>query len=170
MCPRPICPRNFFLGSYSPCIIHLSFMHQAGQSIPVCLSMFVKISLIFQRNIVHRSQIVRRPPILTIILRFMCCMRWGVYTCSCWPRRPKARALALHGGPLGWLKESDPLILCDGRSMPPALMDHTTCPSLGLIYYWVYTNHRHELRHARKVWPVTLVNPCLLSDANITLE
>jgi hypothetical protein len=47
--------------------------------------------------------------------------------------------------------------------LPPALTDHATCPSLGLIYYWMYTNHRHELRHARKAWPGTLVDPCLLS-------
>jgi hypothetical protein len=29
--------------------------------------------------------------------------------------------------------------------MPPALTDHTTCPGLGLIYYQMYTKHRHEL-------------------------
>jgi hypothetical protein len=39
-----------------------------------------------------------------------------------------ARGLAQHGGPPGWLEESDPAgcdFVCDGRSMPPALMDHT---------------------------------------------
>jgi hypothetical protein len=49
---------------------------------------------------------------------------------------PKARGLAQHGGPPGWLEDSD-LEGCDlvrdGRSMPPALMDYTTCPGLGLI-------------------------------------
>jgi hypothetical protein len=38
--------------------------------------------------------------------------------------RPKARGLAQHGGPPGWLEESDPAgcdFVCDGRSMPPAL-------------------------------------------------
>ncbi len=40
-----------------------------------------------------------------------------------WGRR--ARWLAQHGDPLGWLK--------DGRSMPPALADHTTCPGVGLL-------------------------------------
>ncbi len=49
--------------------------------------------------------------------------------------------------------------------MPPALTDHTTWPILGLIYYWMYTKHCHELRHARKAWPGTLyiVDPYLLS-------
>ncbi len=80
--------------------------------------------------------------------------------------RPKARGLTQHGGPPGWPEESDQAgcnFVRDGRSMPPALPDHTTCPGLGPIYYWMYTNHRHELRHARKAWPDTLVDPCLLS-------
>ncbi len=39
-----------------------------------------------------------------------------------------------------WLagEESDPTgcdFVRDGRSMPPALTEHTTCPGLGLIYY-----------------------------------
>ncbi len=49
------------------------------------------------------------------------------------PTRPKARGLAQHGGPPCRLVESDPAgrdSLRDGRSMPPALMDHTTCHSL----------------------------------------
>ena len=44
--------------------------------------------------------------------------------------------MAQHGGPPGWLEESDPAgcdFVRDGRSMPPALTDHTTCPGLGLI-------------------------------------
>ncbi len=28
----------------------------------------------------------------------------------------------------------------------------------------MYTTIRHELRHARKAWPGTLEDPCLLSD------
>jgi hypothetical protein len=41
--------------------------------------------------------------------------------------RPKARGLAQHGGPPGWLEECDPAgcdLVRDGRSMPPALTDH----------------------------------------------
>jgi hypothetical protein len=52
-------------------------------------------------------------------------------------RRPKARGLAQHGLPSGWLEESDPArcyFMRDGRSMPPALTDHTTYPGPGLIY------------------------------------
>ncbi len=51
---------------------------------------------------------------------------------------PKARGLAQHGGPPGKLEESDPArwdFERDGRFMPLALTDHTTCPGLGLIYY-----------------------------------
>jgi hypothetical protein len=76
------------------------------------------------------------------------------------PMRPKARGLAQHGGPPGFLEESDPAgcdFVCDGRSMPPAPTDYTTC-----------TQHRHELRHARKAWPGTLVDPCLLSGPHTT--
>jgi hypothetical protein len=57
---------------------------------------------------------------------------------SAHPMRPKARGLAQRGGPPCWLKESDPAgcdFVRDGRSMPPALTDHTTCTGLGLIYY-----------------------------------
>jgi hypothetical protein len=44
--------------------------------------------------------------------------------------RPKARGLAQHGGPPGWLEESDPTpegydFVRDGRPMPSALTDHT---------------------------------------------
>ncbi len=51
--------------------------------------------------------------------------------------RPKARGLAQHGGPPGWLEESNSAwcnFVRDGRSMPPALTDYTTRPSLGLIH------------------------------------
>ena len=40
--------------------------------------------------------------------------------------RPKARGLAQHGGPSGWLEESDQQgfnFVRDGRSMPPALTE-----------------------------------------------
>ncbi len=53
------------------------------------------------------------------------------HRCCYWywlnPMRPKARELAQHGGPPGWLEESEPAG-CDyvrnGRSMPPALIHH----------------------------------------------
>ncbi len=38
-----------------------------------------------------------------------------------WPMRPKARGQAQHGGPPGWLEESDPAgcdFVCDGRALP----------------------------------------------------
>jgi hypothetical protein len=63
--------------------------------------------------------------------------------------RPKARRLAQNGGPPGWFEESDPAgrdFVRDGRSMPPDLMDHTTCPVQRLICYKMYTKHRHELQ------------------------
>jgi hypothetical protein len=45
--------------------------------------------------------------------------------------RPKARELVSHGGPPGWLEESDPAgcnFVRDEWLMSPALTDHTTCP------------------------------------------
>ncbi len=52
--------------------------------------------------------------------------------------RLQARELAQHGGPPGWLKGSGPAgcdLVRDGRSMPPALKDHTTWALvLGRIY------------------------------------
>jgi hypothetical protein len=58
------------------------------------------------------------------------------------PMRPKASGLVQPGGPPGWLEESDPIgsdIVRDGRSMPPALTEHTICPGLGLILGWAIT-------------------------------
>ncbi len=54
--------------------------------------------------------------------------------------RLKARELAQHGGPPGWLKESGPAgcdLVRDERSMPPTLKDHTICAGSGadLQYY-----------------------------------
>jgi hypothetical protein len=72
--------------------------------------------------------------------------------------RPKARCLTQQGGPPGWLEENDPArwdFERDGRSMPPALTDHTTCPGLGLIYYWMYVDKTQSWATSRKegmVW------------------
>ncbi len=44
--------------------------------------------------------------------------------------------------------------------MPPAMTDHITCPDLVLIYYFMYTKHRH----ARKACSGTLVDLCSLFD------
>ncbi len=44
--------------------------------------------------------------------------------------RPKAREMTQHGGPSGWLEESEPAggdLCCNGRSMPPSLTDRTVC-------------------------------------------
>ncbi len=44
------------------------------------------------------------------------------------------RRLVQNDGPPGCLEESDPAgcdFVRDGRSMPPALTDHTTCPGHG---------------------------------------
>jgi hypothetical protein len=81
-----------------------------------------------------------------------------------YPLRPKASGLAQHG----WLEESDPArcdFVCDGRSIC-SLPWRTSPLALGLIYYKMYTKHRHELRHTRKAWPGTLVDPCLLSGCS----
>jgi hypothetical protein len=47
----------------------------------------------------------------------------------------KAREMTQHGGPPGWLEESDPTRCCDGRSMPHSLTDSTDCPGLELLSF-----------------------------------
>jgi hypothetical protein len=45
------------------------------------------------------------------------------------PMRPTARGLVQHGIPPGWLVENGParcVVVCDERSMPPALADQST--------------------------------------------
>jgi hypothetical protein len=53
-----------------------------------------------------------------------------------------ARGLAQHGGPPGWLEESDPagchLYVMDGPSMPPSLTDHTTCTVISYITEYIF--------------------------------
>ncbi len=91
--------------------------------------------------------------------------------------RPKAREMTQHGGPSGWLEESDPSgwdLRCDGRSMSPSLTDHIACPGLELLscellanpaafadvlVLNIHTQHRHELYNPRKAWVKTLVRP-----------
>jgi hypothetical protein len=74
--------------------------------------------------------------------------------------RPKAEGRPISAACLAsWRKVTQQAVilnLMDGQ-MPPALAGHTTCPGLELIYYLMYTKHSHELRHARKAWPGTLV-------------
>ena len=46
------------------------------------------------------------------------------------PMRPKASGLAQHGGPPGWLEESDPAgfdFVRDVQFISPALTNHATC-------------------------------------------
>jgi hypothetical protein len=61
--------------------------------------------------------------------------------CVSRPMRSKARRLVQHGGPPGWLEESDPAagsdFVHDRRSLPPALTDHIACPGLGMLYYFM---------------------------------
>ncbi len=85
--------------------------------------------------------------------------------------RPKAREMTQHGGPPGWLEESDPTRCCDGRSMPHSLTDRIDCPGLDLLSCELLANlaaavdilvlnvhkQRHELYHARKEGANTLV-------------
>jgi hypothetical protein len=82
-----------------------------------------------------------------------------------------------HGGPPGWLKESDPagviLYVMDGPyrlSFPYCtvlpLQELSSCELMEFPAAVIYSKCTliHELRHARKVWPGTLVDPCLLFD------
>ncbi len=66
--------------------------------------------------------------------------------------RPKARWLTQHGGPHGWLKESDPAgcdFVSDGRSMPPALTDHLARSGADLL---LNVHKTPSWGHARKAW------------------
>ncbi len=47
--------------------------------------------------------------------------------------RPKTREMTQHGGPPGWLEESDPAgwdLSCDGQSMPPYRLPQTGAAQL----------------------------------------
>ncbi len=57
------------------------------------------------------------------------------------PMRPKARGLVQHGGPPGWLEESDPAG-CDFER-DPVPTDRTACPGWTL-----------ELYSAASFWPM----------------
>jgi len=80
--------------------------------------------------------------------------------------RPKARGQTQHGGPPGWLEDSDPagviLYVMDGpyrllfHAVPVALKGAAKLRADGM-----YTTIRLELRHTRKSWPGTR---CLLFD------
>ncbi len=61
---------------------------------------------------------------------------------------------------------------CMWRAVPLAFSVQYLLPSCVLmefpaaVLYYIYTTFRHELRHARKAWSDTLVDPCLLSGNN----
>ncbi len=85
----------------------------------------------------------------------------------CWPMRPMARGLAQHGGPPGWLEESDPAgcdFVRDGRSMPPALRGPHHMPWSGASITKCTQNT--VMSYVRKARPGTLVGPCLLSGTD----
>ncbi len=69
--------------------------------------------------------------------------------------RPKARGLAQHGGPPGWLEESDPavviLYVMDGpyrlpfRTVPVALIGAAQLRADGIFTcYYIVTVHNHS--------------------------
>ncbi len=88
--------------------------------------------------------------------------------------KPKARGLAQHGGPPCLLEESElaGVILYVMEVPYPLTFRYLTgCPAvrtdgISSCCYIIkmYTTIRHELFHARKAWPGTLVDPCLISD------
>ncbi len=77
--------------------------------------------------------------------------------------RPKARWLAQHGGPPGWLEESDPAgcdFVRDGRSVPPALkVPHHLHRSVLNVYK---TPSKATSRNESLAW--YSIDPCLVSD------
>ncbi len=77
--------------------------------------------------------------------------------------RPKTRWLAQHGGPPGWLEKSDPAGVILHRLPFPylgvSLTEVAQLQTDGISGYCYivndYTTIRHELRHARKVYPMS---------------
>jgi hypothetical protein len=70
--------------------------------------------------------------------------------------RPKARGLAQHGGPPGWLEESDPILyVIDAglfRTVPVALTGAAQLRADGILVAvkkQMYTTIRHELYMSR---------------------
>ncbi len=91
---------------------------------------------------------------------------------------PEAIVLAQHGGPPGWLEESDPAgcdFVRDGRSIPPPMTDRTACLGLELLSCsWAacellvnpadvlvlnVNKKPFKLYYARKAWVKTLLDP-----------
>jgi hypothetical protein len=83
--------------------------------------------------------------------------------------RPKARGLTQHGGPPGWLEESDPAgcdFVRDGRAVLPAFSYRRLRADGISSCCYIVNVHNHPacaMSHTRKAWPGTLVDPCLLS-------
>jgi hypothetical protein len=79
--------------------------------------------------------------------------------------RPReARGLAQHGGPHGLAVGCD--FVHDGRSIPPALTDPTTCSGLGLIADLLLNVHKTPSRVTTRKEGMayySLVDACLLS-------
>jgi len=78
------------------------------------------------------------------------------------PMRPKARRLA------GWRRatqhcQQGVIFVCDGRSMPPAFTDHTTCPGLGLPITKCTQNTVMSCTSRKEDRPGTLVDQCCLA-------
>jgi hypothetical protein len=88
------------------------------------------------------------------------------------PMRPKARGLAQHGGPPGWLKESDPAG-CDCLVVPYRLL-WQQLPSCELITFpaalILYSNCkcRHGCSHKWQAGTALYVNSSLLTKAPTT--
>jgi hypothetical protein len=85
------------------------------------------------------------------------------------PMRPKAIGLAQHCSLGGWMEASDlagVVFVLDRRLVPPAFsipyhLPFKNVPSCKLKKFPAAVNvqyHHHELRHATKAWPGTLVD------------
>jgi hypothetical protein len=86
----------------------------------------------------------------------------------------KARGQAQHGGPPGWLEESNTagvfFYMMDEpyRTAPVALTRAVQMRAQLLLYNNVH-NHTSHVRHTRKALPGTLVDLCILSVITVCL-
>jgi hypothetical protein len=89
--------------------------------------------------------------------------------------RPKARGLAQHGSPTGWLEESDPagviLNVMDWPYRLPFPYRYTVCPDRSCpaasrwnfqLLLYIKCTQPSVVSYVTQ-WPGTLVGPCLLS-------
>jgi hypothetical protein len=95
--------------------------------------------------------------LLYVILLYGPLTQWG-RRLEIWPNTEVSLASWRR---VQYMTQPGEICVCDGRSMPPSLMDRTAClvwicscellaNPAAVVDFLMYTKHRHELNHARK--------------------